>query len=571
MEHGLDDSDSDSDSDSGTAGDTATALMTVRHRASSLPARRSNWNGTTRYEVVRQLGRGGMGTVYEARDREMQRSVAVKTLLRTDPGSVLRFKQEFRTLADLQHRNLVQLYEFVATETGDVFFSMELVHGANFLRYVRGQDEAPNYDRLRHALRELVEGVSALHAAGKLHRDIKPSNVLVTPQGRAVILDFGVAAELSALARGSGEAEFAGTVPFMAPEQARMEEPHPASDWYSVGVVLYAAMTGALPFAGSPKQIIEQKNNVEPVPPSERTEGVPPDLDALCMSLLQRDAELRPSGSEICGCLGASPDQMPAQVDGGRSLVGRQAHVRMLHDAVEETSGGGQLAVFVTGLSGMGKSALLRQFLDEQTLQHDAVVLRGRAYERESVPFKAVDAIIDALSTHLRRAARDDSPIALPEDMDLAVKVFPVLGRVPGITGVPRQPLIEPTRIRRRAFAALRELFAAAVPRGLLILYVDDAQWGDADSAALLLELLRPPIAFRLLLIASYPRARRAAVTSCRSCVLACRRGWSCAISRSAHSRSTTPNGWPWSCSAPDEAHAQPRKLWRASPGAARS
>src|SRR6185312_15443314 len=107
-------------------------------------------------------------------------------------------KQEFRTLADVVHPNLVRLHELVATEAREVFFTMELVRGADFVTHVRGADARDGgRDKLRSALRQLVEGVHSLHSDGKLHRDIKPSNVLVTPEGRVVLLDFGVAADLA--------------------------------------------------------------------------------------------------------------------------------------------------------------------------------------------------------------------------------------------------------------------------------------------------------------------------------------------------------------------------------------
>src|SRR6516164_6997569 len=196
------------------------------------------WKGTARFEVLGCLGRGGMGIVYEVFDRQQHERVALKTVLHFDPVSLYRFKQEFRTLADVLHPNLVHLHELVAGDGDEVFFTMELVEGTDFMEHVRvaGRsapegntrtkvvtidtahrrtrkaeaeglaaievDPAPrgpaaaDFGKLRPALRQLVEGVRALHAAGKLHRDLKPSNVLVTPEGRVVILDFGVATEL---------------------------------------------------------------------------------------------------------------------------------------------------------------------------------------------------------------------------------------------------------------------------------------------------------------------------------------------------------------------------------------
>src|SRR5271170_335461 len=168
------------------------------------PSSPSDWEGTDRYRVVRRIGEGAMGVVYEAFDRERGQTLALKTLPRFDPAALFRFKQEFRTLADVHHVNLVRLHELVATDSDRVFFSMELVRGVEFLAYLHTGSTArkPSTDppktaspvgvqRLRSALRQLAEAVQAVHAAGKLHRDIKPSNILVTAEGRVVLLDFG--------------------------------------------------------------------------------------------------------------------------------------------------------------------------------------------------------------------------------------------------------------------------------------------------------------------------------------------------------------------------------------------
>jgi serine/threonine protein kinase len=281
-----------------------------------------------------------MGAVYEAFDRERGQLVAIKTLLRFSPLALYRLKQEFRTLADVVHPNLVRLYELVATDPDHVFFAMELVRGIDFLTHVqrpgtpkRGGPSRPtaklapagdadrtgpfdatapvprpppthrsnaDFARLRSAMRQLVAGVSALHAAGKLHRDIKPSNVLVTPEGRVVLLDFGVATDLTQrLLGGAVEREVVGTARYMAPEQATDEAPTPASDWYSVGAMLYEAIVGSAPFTGSSAEVLARKAFVDAPAPSEGVLDVPDDLDTLACALLRRAPEGRPSGEEI--------------------------------------------------------------------------------------------------------------------------------------------------------------------------------------------------------------------------------------------------------------------------------
>ena len=310
----------------------------------------SAWGGTARYEVVRCIGRGGMGVVYEAYDRERGRRVAVKTLARFSPSALYLFKQEFRTLANVLHRNLIRFHDLVATESDGVFLTMELVSGAEFRQHVwrpgavvQREESVPTVSgarggqpqgwssgalpidrparpeggvraqtpadigRLRDALRQLAQGVDALHAAGKVHRDIKPSNVLVGDDGRVVLLDFGVAAEVRRRADPRLlESNVVGTPAYMAPEQALDEPPSPANDWYSVGVLLYEALVGKPPFVGEMSDVLYRKAVLEAPPARDLVDGVPDDLDALCRNLLCRDPDERPNGPRVLRRLGVS-------------------------------------------------------------------------------------------------------------------------------------------------------------------------------------------------------------------------------------------------------------------------
>lgn len=252
-------------------------------------ASENQFSGTERYAVRRRLGVGGMGIVYEVHDKARGRVVALKTLLRWSPADVYRLKREFRSLANIAHPNLVSLYDLVVDERV-CFFTMELVEGATFVEYVRGpQSDAADIPRARRALSQLIDGVGALHRRGKLHRDIKPTNILVTPEGRVVILDFGLTSEA-----GVGiERGLAGTPAYLSPEQCAGAEATEASDWYSVGVTLFHALTGRAPFAGDNGEVIERKSVLDPPPPSALAAGIPDDLNDLCVRLLSRDPERR--------------------------------------------------------------------------------------------------------------------------------------------------------------------------------------------------------------------------------------------------------------------------------------
>jgi tetratricopeptide (TPR) repeat protein len=434
-----------------------------------------------------------MGVVFEVSDRERGEVVAAKRLLRFEPAALYLFKQEFRTLADVRHPNLVRFYEFVQQGDGDPFFTMERVHGVDFLSYARA-----HADRLTDAVRQLVEGVRALHDAGKLHRDIKPSNVLVTEEGRVVLLDFGVATQIAHRfdSAPTPDGEFVGSAVYMAPEQADGGAPVAASDWYSVGTMIYEALVGHPPFSGRIDEVIAMKWNFDPERPSTKVPGVRSDLDELCMALLDRDPQKRPDAAEILRRLGKAPSTPPPPAGGTDAeaiFVGRTHLLDSLSRAFEKSSRGELVVVRISGEPGMGKSRLVQKFLANVERDTDTIVVRGRAYEREAVPYKALDGAIDTLSDRLvALEERGDLP-SLPADVWALAQIFPVLRRVGAVAEMPAQPIGDPHEARARAFGALRELLATLAARAPLVVFLDDVHWGDIDSATLLLEIVRPP------------------------------------------------------------------------------
>ena len=486
-----------------------------------------------------------MGVVYRAFDRERKIQVALKTLTRAEPRNLYRFKREFRTLADVSHPNLVNLYELHTTGES-WFFTMELIDGESFVSYVRPISTASvtvegtisdagseitsptgvwapkpsyreriaagetDYSRLESAFVQLIDGVAALHQAGKLHRDLKPSNVLIDSAGRVVLLDFGLAADkLHAQDDRTHDMVAVGTPMYMSPEQAADVPLTEASDWYSVGVMLYEALTGRRPFEDAGRDVYLNKQLETPPPPRDSDPDIPERFDDLCVRLLSREPGDRPTGDELLAALDRTPS--PATTDlrrarGRAVFVGRQPEIETLRGAFERVKAGNCQTVFVRGESGMGKSALLRRFLDVVATTTPAVVLEGRCYEREAVPYKALDAAIDALTRELLAMPADDVQRALPRDIMALSRLFPVLNRVPAVAEPDQLYLLppDPQELRRRAFIALRVLFQRISADRPVVLYIDDLQWGDADCAPFLQDLMFHPTPPSVLLLLSY-------------------------------------------------------------------
>jgi eukaryotic-like serine/threonine-protein kinase len=525
----------------------------------------ADFEGTDRFQVIRRLGAGGMGVVYEARDRERNCRVALKTVRNLGGEDLLRLKNEFRALQDLQHPNLVSLGELLEAD-GRWFFTMELIEGVSFIDWVRphgaeaqapeppddprvspdaetvraipghpSDDEVatpptlpaavslaraatarpaaapaspPDEERLRPALAQLALALAAAHAAGKIHRDIKPSNILVTHEGRVVLLDFGL---VTGIAPGdqSSTLHAVGTVDYMAPEQTGSQRVGPEADWYAVGVVLYQSLTGRLPFAGAPMEVLYQKHQADPSPPALVCPGVPADLNDLCVDLLRFDPSKRPATPEVLKRLGAAGEDPRASstssLPQSAPFVGRRDELRVLAEAYEASRAGAAVAALVEGESGVGKSALVRRFT-EKLERRGIVVLAGRCYEREAVPYKAVDGVIDALSRYMSRLPGEEAAALLPRTAGLVGDVFPAMRRVKAVAMAPRlhaDARIDPQELRSRLFAAIRELFARLADRRPLVVVVDDIQWADADSIAMISEVLRPPEAPALLFLAT--------------------------------------------------------------------
>lgn len=501
-----------------------------------------------RFLIEKELGKGGIGIVYQAFDRERDMRVALKTLLYVDSVNLHNLKREFRALHDLVHPNLCSFMELIKDDAV-WFLTMELIQGSDFVEYVSnpqnmpegpsalnrdplamgpdvtrkdsGKDETPIFHgdfqlfdekKLRRSLAGLCEGLNALHSGGKIHRDVKPSNVLVTDEDRVVLLDFGFIAQ-----KGRQElsewGHIVGSPEFLAPEQAEGMYVGPAADMYSVGVMLYKVLTGELPFSGPPLKVILEKQISDPPRPSETRAGLPEDLEVLCMDLLNRNPKARPTPADILANFHfeINTSLMPSFITDvysltqGQLFVGRQLELSVLREAYQKTISVRSFeAVVIEGVSGVGKSTLVENFIsDLVSSELSKAVLKGRCYERESAPFKAFDGVVDSLIDHIRRAPATEAAQLVPQNADLLVRLFPALSRSEFFANVkiPGIEIEDPHELQRRTFAAFKEVLSRLRGQHPLIVIIDDMQWVDDDSLSLLKFLVNDSAAPAMLLI----------------------------------------------------------------------
>jgi WD40 repeat protein/tetratricopeptide (TPR) repeat protein len=264
------------------------------------------------YEVLGELGRGGMGAVYKARHLGLNRLVALKVLLagaHASPEDLVRFRAEAEAVARLHHPNVVQIYD-LGSHAGLPYFALELCEGGTLAEHNRHQPQPPR--AAARLVEAVARGVACAHERGLIHRDLKPSNVLLTdciPK----ITDFGLAKWLGGETGLTGTGAVVGTPSYMAPEQAAGDNRAvgPAADVYALGAILYELLTGRPPFqAATPLETLQQVVGQEPVPPSQLQPGLPRDLATICLKCLQKEPGRRYASA------GALADDLRRFMDG---------------------------------------------------------------------------------------------------------------------------------------------------------------------------------------------------------------------------------------------------------------
>jgi len=258
------------------------------------------------YRIVAELGRGGMGIVYKAHEESLNRFVAIKVLgehLTEDPDHVERFLREARSAASLNHPNIVQIYA-VSEEDGRHFFAMEYVSGRSLQQILRSSGPLDPIQVAKIAL-QTASGLRAAHEQGIIHRDIKPANLLIDDRGLVKIADFGLALVTGGVSRLTATGMFMGTPGYLSPEQCLDQDPDHRTDIYSLGVTLYEALSGKVPFtADSPLALLRQIVEIEPPDLGELNPDVDPELRTIVARMMAKDRDLRVSScAELIGGL----------------------------------------------------------------------------------------------------------------------------------------------------------------------------------------------------------------------------------------------------------------------------
>jgi predicted ATPase len=468
------------------------------------------------YEVLSLLSRGGMGVVYKARQRSLDRLVALKFLpaeCARDPLWLARFRREVLNASALNHPNICTIYD-TGESAGRPFLSMELIQGRTLEELV-GQRRP--VEELARLIGQAARALAAAHAASVVHRDIKPTNLMVRDDGIVKVLDFGLARRLATpgapsratAGRDTDPGTRVGTLLYMSPEQARAEPVGTATDIFALGLVLYELATGQHPFQDdSAFGILQAIAARRPLPPARLNPEVPAALDTLILQMLANDPRLRPPAAEVevvLAELGKTRARLPEQHRPGpeRSpTVGRQKERGTLRACFESAAAGCGLLVCVTGEPGLGKTTLVEDFLNELAAgRRPHSVGRGRCSERLAgaeayLPF--LEALDSLLQGEGGPAAAQVMKVLAPS---WYVQLVPLAADEPAVARLPLEARDASQERRKREFGLFVQELSRRYP---LVIFLDDIHWADPSSVDLLAYLGSWCCGLRLLLLVTY-------------------------------------------------------------------
>jgi ABC-type oligopeptide transport system substrate-binding subunit/tRNA A-37 threonylcarbamoyl transferase component Bud32/tetratricopeptide (TPR) repeat protein len=462
-----------------------------------------------RYHLDAELGRGGMGVVYQAHDKLLKRSIAVKVLsdAHLDPEGRARLLREAKAVARLNHPNIVTIYD-VGEADGVLFIVMEMVEGQPLNKL-----QSENLNCKIAIVRQICAALEHAHTRGIIHRDLKPENIyiLACPDSgdgsgvRVKLMDFGLAyvADTRSI---SERGAIVGTLLYIAPEIIRGQVASPQSDLYALGVILYELFAGQPPFAGDNLMVIASQHLYAPVvPPSTYNSDILHVLDNLIGKLLSKQPEDRPtSAAELSRALEqiswdssvpeaqTAVEQLPLleRIARGR-FVARRQEVAVALDIWQQAMHGEGHVLLVSGEPGIGKTRFVCELMVNAQLTGSTVLL-GECFSEGSAPYAPVAQLI--ASTDLT-----GMPPSIVADL---MAVVPALRA--NYPGIPANPLLEPQAERQRIFDNVAAFFALLSERAPVLLFIDDVHWADSGSLFLLHHLARRGRTLRMLIVLTY-------------------------------------------------------------------
>jgi predicted ATPase len=502
-----------------------------------------------RYDIIEELGSGGMGKVYRVEDTKIQEEIALKLIkpeISVDQKTIERFRNELKIARKIAHRHVCRMFD-LGEDNGTHFITMEYVPGEDLKNLIRRVGRLDT-DTVIKIGKQICSGLSEAHRLGVVHRDLKPSNIMIDREGNARIMDFGIARSLRTEGI-TGSGIMIGTPEYMSPEQAEAKEIDSRSDIYSLGVLLFEMVTGAVPFMGDSALSVALKHKTETPPdPRELNAKAPDELCGVILKCLEKEKERRYQGVEELlsdfrnieegrpTTTGIRLPQQPAFMREGEAeiepegpvFVAREDELGRLEKAAERALAGKGQVVFVKGEAGCGKTALIQEFTRRAQQKHaDLIVAGGKCNAHTGIgdPYLPFIELMGLLTGEV--AAKWDAGLISQEHAARLWRLTPhtaqaVLEHGQDLidTFVPGSALVERAQtsstvflhwleklkkiVERKSalppdskltqsnlFEQYTRVLQALSRRQPLLLVLDDLQWIDPGSASLLFHLGR--------------------------------------------------------------------------------